>query len=221
MLSVTLSSSSFESISTKPHAYFILNGISKKVNVGNVLRSCVAMGVEEVILVGSSKFTAFGAQGTERFVKTRHFSKLRDAAAALRSAGVFICGVEITPDAVSIHERPFRGPTAFLAGNEGEGLSDLQKAECDHLVYVPQYGNGTASLNVACAVTVVLSTFGAWAGALEQPRANGRDKFELIELPPKRGAETAEDKRKQEERAAHKVHAEACGGPPFGVEDDY
>ena len=99
-----------------------------------------------------------------------------------------------------------------MAGNEGEGLSDLQKSLCDHFVYIPQYGNGTASLNVVCAATVVLSIFGSWAGSQEQPRAAGRDKFELVELPPKRGAETAEDKRKQDERraAAHAEGSEPC-----------
>lgn len=57
------------------------------------------------------------------------------------------------------------GPTAFMLGNEGQGLSPRQMALCDSFVYIPQYGAGTASLNVAVACSIVLHHFALWAGA--------------------------------------------------------
>lgn len=52
-----------------------------------------------------------------------------------------------------------------MLGNEGQGLSPRQMALCDSFVYIPQYGAGTASLNVAVACSIVLHHFALWAGA--------------------------------------------------------
>jgi tRNA G18 (ribose-2'-O)-methylase SpoU len=57
------------------------------------------------------------------------------------------------------------GSTAFLVGNEGTGLSEAQKAVCDHFVYIPQYGNGTASLNVSVAAAIALVSARGWCGS--------------------------------------------------------
>jgi tRNA G18 (ribose-2'-O)-methylase SpoU len=38
-------------------------------------------------------------------------------------------------------------------------MSDAQKGICDEFVYIPQYGNGTASLNVNVATALVLHNF--------------------------------------------------------------
>jgi tRNA G18 (ribose-2'-O)-methylase SpoU len=64
--------------------------------------------------------------------------------------------VEIVPQAVSIASHPFTGSTAFLMGNEGDGLSPAEIALCDSFVYIPHYGNGTASLNVSVAASIIM-----------------------------------------------------------------
>ncbi|CAD6272994.1 unnamed protein product [Miscanthus lutarioriparius] len=71
-----------------------------------------------------------------------------------------ICGVEITDDAKPVTAHPFRRSTAFLFGNEGTGLSQKECDICDFFVYIPQYGGGTASLNVTVAASIVLHHFG-------------------------------------------------------------
>ncbi|KAH0435951.1 hypothetical protein IEQ34_026499 [Dendrobium chrysotoxum] len=94
-----------------------------------------------------------------------------------------ICGVEIVDGAVPITQQPFRRSTAFLLGNEGTGLSAKECEICDFFVYIPQYGCGTASLNVTVAASIVLHHFGAWAGFAERSR-NG-NKFSVAERPVK------------------------------------
>ena len=39
------------------------------------------------------------------------------------------------------------------------GLNDKQKLICDEFVYIPQYGDGTASLNVNVATSIVLHEY--------------------------------------------------------------
>lgn len=40
------------------------------------------------------------------------------------------------------------------------GLSEKECEICDFFVYIPQYGGGTASLNVTVAASIVLHHFG-------------------------------------------------------------
>jgi hypothetical protein len=47
---------------------------------------------------------------------------------------------------------------------QGQGLNERQLALCDSFVYIPQYGPGTASLNVAVAASIVLHHFALFAG---------------------------------------------------------
>ena len=43
---------------------------------------------------------------------------------------------------------------------KGTGLSAKELEICDFFVYIPQYGGGTASLNVTVAASIVLHQFG-------------------------------------------------------------
>lgn len=108
--------------------------------------------------------------------------------AYLLARGARVLGVEIEDGAVAV-DAPgggvFTGPTAFILGNEGSGLSKAQMAICDGFVYIPQYGPGTASLNVATAAGIVLHRFASWAGYAERPRTG--NKFDVAD----RGVRTA------------------------------
>lgn len=64
---------------------------------------------------------------------------------------------------------------------QGTGLSEIQQAVCDRFVYIPQYGPGTASLNVTVAASIVLHRFAVWAGFCERNRCGA--KFVVGEKP--------------------------------------
>ena len=53
---------------------------------------------------------------------------------------------------------------------QGTGLSDRQMRCCDGLIYIPQHGQATASLNVTVAASIVLHHFALWAGMPETSR---------------------------------------------------
>ena len=69
---------------------------------------------------------------------------------------------------------------------QGTGLSEAQIKHCDDFVYIPQYGEGTASLNVNVAASIVLHHFAVWAQYPERARHGG--KFELGERPKRTAA---------------------------------
>jgi tRNA G18 (ribose-2'-O)-methylase SpoU len=152
-----------------PRSALVLFNISKVRNLGNLLRTANALGAAEVVVVGRREFRAHGAFGTRRALRTRHFYALEEAVGALREDGYAIRAVEILPDAAPVQDHPFEGSTAFLMGNEGQGLGERELAVCDGAVYVPQYGTGR-SLNVNVATAIVLHHFALWSGREENPR---------------------------------------------------
>ena len=183
-----------------PRSLLLFHAIVKRQNIGAMLRSAAAFGVSEALASGAAGHSVFGAKGAERHVPVRNFERFADAAAWLRAQGVALCGIEIAEGARDVATRPFTGDTCFLAGNEGEGLTEALKAACDQLVYVRQTGNGTASLNVAAATAICLHHFAEWARMPERPREAGRDKFAVDPAPLFFAATSDVVARKREER---------------------
>lgn len=158
-------------LSLEPASYLLIHNVSKKANGWQVIRSCVALGVRMVVVAGSDKMNSFGCQGAERYMTFKHFPKLSEATSWLKNdCGCDIVGVEICDEAKPLASAPFKGPTAFLLGNEGHGLTQDEMKLCDWFVYIPQHGRGTASLNVAVAASIVLYGFATWAKYAEAPR---------------------------------------------------
>lgn len=164
-------------------SYVVVHNIAKRHNVGTLARSATAFGVSELILVGRRDFNAFGNHGSASHVRFRHFHSLNEACIFLKEKDCDICGVEIADGALPVSQHPFKRSTAFLLGNEGTGLSAKECEICDFFVYIPQYGCGTASLNVTVAASIVLHHFGDWAGFSERTRDG--NKFVVAERPIK------------------------------------
>lgn len=165
----------------KYESYVVVHNIAKRHNVGTLARSATAFGVAELILVGRRDFNAFGSHGSTSHLRFRHFHSLSLAHSFLKERDCDICGVEITDNAVAVNEHPFRKSTAFLLGNEGTGLSAKECEICDFFVYIPQYGGGTASLNVTVAASIILHHYAVWAGFPERTRQG--NKFIVSEKP--------------------------------------
>jgi tRNA(Leu) C34 or U34 (ribose-2'-O)-methylase TrmL len=148
---------------------FMVYNVNKVNNIGNMLRSAVAMGCKTCVIVGNRKIQGFGSKGTDQFITYNHFDTINDAKKSLTERGFEIIGIEIGNNAQSVLNptQAFTKPTCFLFGEEGHGLSPHAKAVCDRYVYIPQYGNGTASLNVSNAAAIIFFHFAQWAKYVE------------------------------------------------------
>ncbi|WIA37467.1 hypothetical protein OEZ86_014383 [Tetradesmus obliquus] len=194
-----------------PECYVIVYNISKKHNVGTLLRSCTAFGVKEVCLVGPSRqYNAFGSHGADAHVRMRHFKDVETCCSYLKdSAGCRILGVEIDASAQPVQRHPFSGNTAFMLGNEGTGLSERQMRLCDGYVYIPQHGQGTASLNVTVAASIILHQFAIWAAYPERQRDGA--KF-VVDPRPQRTSVRGEVPLSPEELAEMRRQRRGRGG---------
>ncbi|KAL0323529.1 UNVERIFIED_CONTAM: putative tRNA/rRNA methyltransferase YsgA [Sesamum angustifolium] len=202
----------------KYESYVVVHNIAKGHNVGTLARSATAFGVSELIMVGGATSTPLEAtapphtsgSGTSTLWLLPARSSRLQLTEHVCERDCDICGVEITDNAMAINEHPFRKSTAFLLGNEGTGLSAKECEICDFFVYIPQYGGGTASLNVTVAASIILHHFGVWAGFSERTREG--NKFLVAEKPANQvrrsfcteSAESiAEERRLKKENAAN------------------
>ncbi|CDU16746.1 RNA methyltransferase [Plasmodium yoelii] len=155
----------------KTKMYVIIYNIGKKKNIGNIVRSCVAFNVSEIFVVGRNKkeTSFFGSMGTHGYIRIRYFSNMIELKEYLNDNNILLYGCEITNQSIPITKQPFvkNKDTAFLFGNEGTGISDQIIKMCDKIIYIPQYGNGIASLNVSVSCAIILQTFAVWANYIE------------------------------------------------------
>lgn len=168
------------------------------------MRSACAFDCEAILVAGSRKNVMwFGSKGTKSHVRVEIFPSMKEVVDYVRKQGAKIYGVEIANGAKRIDAHPFDGPTAFLLGNEGDGLSKKEIALCDELVYISHYGNGTASLNVAVAASIVFHHFALWAKYGERAREGHKYVVDPV-TRAQAGPVTDSERRIHEERKARR-----------------
>ncbi len=138
----------------------VLDGVGTPVNVGAIVRSAAAFGVDRLWCAGSSALpTSAGAAkvalGTDRYVAWAATPTVDEAIAAARAAGFLIVGLELGDDAVPLHSRAWPDAVCLMVGHEDHGLSKGALAACDAVAYIPQVGR-VGSLNVATATAIAL-----------------------------------------------------------------
>jgi tRNA (guanosine-2'-O-)-methyltransferase len=140
----------------------LLDSVSQPFNLGSIIRTAAALGVEQAWLCGdtaspehpSARKTALG---TARFVTLlREPSGAAAAAAQARSAGFRVVAVELAQDAVPLHEAPLEGDICLAFGHEDRGCSAALLAAADVVAYIPQPGR-VGSLNVAAAAAIAIA----------------------------------------------------------------
>ncbi|KAJ1419870.1 hypothetical protein B484DRAFT_453274 [Ochromonadaceae sp. CCMP2298] len=147
--------------SNPPQRYVVITNISKKNNV-RVLINAAATYAFRVLLVGWKDISDLFLDPKLEPLVTE-LEGLPQLKEFLSARGVPLVGIEIIDGARCVLTDPFERSVAVMPGNEGTGLSRRQKEACDYFVSIPQYGSGTASLNVHIATTLVLHRYHLWA----------------------------------------------------------
>jgi len=168
-----------------PELYLVISNISKRANVRSLLLNAAAFGCDGVYVVGQKSFDVESdvpgkiADLVERGgLPIRRFRKWDDEFTNhLKENRIRLVGVEIHEDAkpIEAYLNDSNGKIAFVMGNEGQGLNEKQIKSCEgNFVRIPQYGAGTASLNVAVAASIVLHRYHEWKRAIIMQTGNRR-----------------------------------------------
>jgi 23S rRNA (guanosine2251-2'-O)-methyltransferase len=137
----------------------ILDGVEDPRNLGAVIRSAVAAGVDGILM--SSRRSAplspvaarASAGGSER-VRIGRCGNVAALLRRMRNTGTWTVGLDAGADRLWT-DFDFRSGTALVVGGEGKGLRPLVRRTVDAVVRIPMAG-GMESLNLAVATAVVL-----------------------------------------------------------------
>lgn len=137
----------------------VLDGIEDPHNLGAILRTAAAAGVDGVLLprrrsVGLTGAVAKASAGAVERIPVAQVPNIASALQVLKENRFWTVG--LGPD----FPRPFtdvdyRPPTALVIGGEARGIRPVVQRACDHLVRIPMAG-GAESLNASVAAALVL-----------------------------------------------------------------
>lgn len=137
-----------------------LDGITTPGNVGMIIRSCTALGIDGIILPrkGSAKLNSLVIKASAGVVFKSRILKCERLTPVLKKAkeiGFTVYGLS-GEKGKNIYTEAFDNQNLFVMGNETEGVSPQTEALTDKHLFIPM-ANDVESLNVACAATVVAS----------------------------------------------------------------
>ncbi|MDQ4492172.1 RNA methyltransferase [Sinomonas sp. ASV486] len=127
----------------------IYNPKAVRSTAGSLFHVPVVLAAETAALVDAARAAGHGVLAADG-AGPLDLDILQDESAARRAGGV-----QASDAAAAGSGYRLEGPTAWLFGNEAQGLNEAEKALADHRVAVPLYGRAE-SLNVGTAATVCL-----------------------------------------------------------------
>lgn len=154
-----LSKAEYEQVDKLP-VIIVLDNIRSLSNVGAVFRSADAFRIGEIFLCGITACpphreihkTALGADET---VAWRYFDTTEAACQELKNRGYTIIAVEQVEGSTLLHEYHPQPHTAFVLGNEVDGVSPEILPYCASALEIPQEGT-KHSLNVSVCAGIIM-----------------------------------------------------------------
>ena len=142
-----------------PRLLLALDGIEDPQNLGALLRSADASGVDGVVLTERraaplSPVAVKASAGAAEHVRIARVVNLVRALEQLKQQNIWCVGLD-ERGTLSYEDYDFTSNTIVVLGREGSGLHDLVRRTCDHLLRIPMAG-AVSSLNVSAAGAVVL-----------------------------------------------------------------
>ncbi len=137
----------------------ILDHIQDPHNLGAIIRTAEAAGVDAVIIADKRAATMTAgaikaSAGAVEYIPIMTVANIAQTIEYLKKGNIWIVGT--ADEAEKTHtECDLRGRLAIVIGSEGEGLSRLVRDKCDFLVRIPMKGK-ISSLNASVAAGVIL-----------------------------------------------------------------
>ena len=137
----------------------ICDELSDPHNLGAIMRSAECAGAHGVIIpkrrsVGLTATVAKASAGAVEYMKVARVTNINACLSELKEKGVWIYGTA-AEGSIPMYKADLTGPAAIVIGNEGDGMSQLVRKNCDVMVHIPMKGKIT-SLNASAAASILL-----------------------------------------------------------------
>ena len=137
----------------------ILDGIEDPHNLGSIIRTAETAGVHGIIIpkrraASVNSTVSKVSAGAVEYMKIARVTNITDAINELKKLGLWICGTDINTEKY-YYNQDLTGPLGIVIGNEGQGISEKVKKNCDFLVKIPMKGKIT-SLNASVSTGIIV-----------------------------------------------------------------
>lgn len=145
--------------SSKLPSLLILDQILDPHNLGAIIRTAVAFGINNIIItsynsVKDTPVVSKTSVGLNEIVNLIEVVNLNNSIKDLKKAGYFVVGLDGEAKN-TIDKMKDNSNLALVLGNEGRGIRELVKKNCDELVKIPME-NCVESLNVSVASAIAI-----------------------------------------------------------------
>jgi len=137
----------------------ILDSIEDPQNLGSLIRTAEACGVQAVIIpkdraVGVTPAVVKASAGAAIHLPVVRVTNLASALEELKKEGLWIVGADARGEK-NLYEMNFDMNVGLVIGSEGKGIRPLVLKKCDYTVSIPMKGK-ISSLNAAISGAVIL-----------------------------------------------------------------
>ena len=151
-----------------------LDGVEDPHNLGAILRTCDAAGVDGVILperraAPLNATVAKTSAGASEHVRIAQVTNIVRSLEQAKQHRFWVVGLD-ERGTVDYSDFDFQTDVVLVLGREGAGMHDLVKRTCDHLLRIPMAGS-VSSLNVSVAGAVVMYEAMRQRRSVRQPEA--------------------------------------------------
>ena len=146
-------------LDTRRHSFHVaIENWQHDFNIGTIVRTANAFLAAEIHIVGNRRWNRRGAMVTDRYQHVRHHPTPADLAAYLHSIGVRLLGIDNLPGSEHLETMALPRDVCFLFGQEGPGLSEAARSECDGTFSIAQFGS-TRSINASSAAAIAMHSW--------------------------------------------------------------
>lgn len=137
----------------------ILDGIEDPHNLGSIIRTAETAGVHGIIIpkrraVAVNSTVNKASAGAVEHIKIARVTNITDSIQKLKEEGLWICGTDINTEKY-YYNQDLTGPLGIVIGNEGSGMSEKVRKNCDFNVKIPMKGKVT-SLNASVSAGIII-----------------------------------------------------------------
>ena len=141
-----------------PPFVLVLDSVQDPHNLGAILRSAEAVGVDGIIIPKRRAASVTGtvakaSAGAVLYSRIARVPNLSQALQELKKAGLWVAGAQM--GGAEMGQARLDGALALVIGSEGDGISPLLQKHCDFLVSIPMQGQ-LNSLNASIAAAVLM-----------------------------------------------------------------
>lgn len=148
---------SVEDVCSNARRVVVIDGVVDSTNVGAILRSASALGIDAVLLTRTScdPLTRRAVRVSMGAVFSIPWTWMDAPLSSLNNIGLRTAAMALTHRSVSIDDKTLLAEPrlAIVMGNEGDGLPQTTIDQADYVVRIPM-SHGVDSLNVAAAAAV-------------------------------------------------------------------